>query len=75
MHILEFYDKGSYDLYDAYSEGFSKPKRDDSIGGKDDLFNKTYSYNDSVAVVSYARLLNTNDPKDYIISLVLYFLY
>ena len=74
MHVLEFYDKGKYNLYDAYSETFSQPKKDIDIEGKDDLMNKKYVYTDSGPVVSYTRLFNTNDPKDNQISIVRFYL-
>jgi hypothetical protein len=73
MHIAEFYpqsDSRKYQLFDAYSVGLSEPPSDIKLGGTDDLLNMTYEVINGKPVITYTRLLKTNDKYDIAFTLV-----
>jgi hypothetical protein len=71
MICVEFIDENSYKLLDLYSRGLYKLNEDVSIGGKDDLTNRVYSYLNNTYSLLFDRLLNTSDPYDYVIRKVI----
>jgi hypothetical protein len=78
MNVAEFYEQTNskqYNLYDAYSQANTSPPSDTSLGGSDDLINRSYSVVNGKPVITYTRLLNTNDRYDKELSLVRIFNY
>ena len=67
---VEFIDGNSYKLSDLYSKGLYKLNEDISYGGKDDLTNKIYTFQNNTYSLSFDRLLNTTDPFDFVITKV-----
>jgi hypothetical protein len=74
MFCVEFIDENSYKLLDLYSRGLYKLNEDVSIGGKDDLTNRVYSFLNNTYSISFDRLLNTSDPYDFVIRKVIWLL-
>lgn len=65
MLCVEFIDLNSFKISDLYSKGLYLINEDISLGGKDDLTNKIFSYQNKTYSLTFDRLLNTVDPYDY----------
>ena len=65
MMTAEFLDPNNMNLYDVYSTGDYQPPTDVSLGGTDDFTNKIFSFKDGNYSVTWDRLLQTNDRRDY----------
>ena len=75
MWIVELVSNSTFNLYDAFSQSHDKPPSDTSLNGSMDLKDGKLNYTHGIYTVTFERLLKTNDPFDYEIKIVFFYLY
>ena len=71
MHVVNAFTNGEFEVLDTYSFGHAPPSEDNSIGGTNNLkdIKKEQDLGDYI-IISYSRLLDTNDQYDYVFKTV-----